>query len=116
MDLKDLSSKNLQKTTIYNLASFLTSFEIQRYCHNEVRFNGVYYRDNLLDKIKDGAFITNLDEYSDIGTDWIALYKLNNGITYFDSFAIEHIPKQIKRFIGNKICKEIMLKYKHMIQ
>ena len=106
MDLKDLSSKNLQKATIYNLASSLTSFEIQRYCHNEVRFDGVYYRDNLLDKIKDGAFITNLDEYSDIGSDWIALPKLNNGITYFDSFAIEHIPKQIKCFLAIKYAKK----------
>ena len=106
MDLKDLSSKNLQKTTIYNLASSLTSFEVQRYCHNEVRFNGVYYRDNLLDKIKDGAFITNLDEYSDIGTDWIALYKLNNGITYFDSFAIEHIPNKLNVLLVIKYAKK----------
>ena len=44
----------------------------------------------------------NLDEYSDIGTNWIALYSLNNDVTYFDSFGVEHIPKEIKIFIGNK--------------
>ena len=25
-----------------------------------------------------------------------------NNIIYFDSFAVEHIPKEIKKFIGNK--------------
>ena len=44
----------------------LTNFEIQKY-QNEPRFNGVYSRDSL-QKIKDGAYITNLDKYSDIGT------------------------------------------------
>ena len=67
---------------------------------NESRFNGVYSRDNL-SKIKDGAYVINLDEYSDIGTHWIALYVKNNDITYFDSFGVEHIPKEIKAFIKN---------------
>ena len=44
----------------------------------------------------------NLDEYSDIGTHWIGLYALNNNVTYFDSFGVEHIPKEIKTFIDNK--------------
>ena len=76
----------------------LTNFEIQKYYKNEPRFNGVYSRDNL-PKIKDGAYIINLDEYSDIGTHWVALYVQNNGVTYFDSFGVEHIPKEIKAFI-----------------
>ena len=42
------------------------NFEIQKY-QNEPRFNGVYSRDNL-PKIKDGAYVIYLDEYSDIGT------------------------------------------------
>ena len=45
----------------------LTNFEIQKYYQNEPRFNGGYSRDNL-QKIKDGAYTINLDEYSDIGT------------------------------------------------
>ena len=80
----------------------LTDFEIQKY-QNEPRFNGVYYRDNL-PKIKDGAYGINLDEYSDIGTHWVALY-VNNNVTYFDSFGVEHIPKEIKAFINNKNIK-----------
>ena len=82
----------------------LTNFEIQKYYQNEPRFNGVYSRDNL-PKIKDGAYVINLDEYSDIGTHWIALYIQNNDVTYFDSFGVEHIPKEIITFIGNKNIK-----------
>ena len=73
---------------------FLTNFEIQKYCQNEPRFNGVFSRDNP-PKIKDGACVTNLDEYLDIGTHWIVLYVYNNDVTYFDSFEVEHIPKEI---------------------
>ena len=78
----------------------LTNFEIQKY-QNEPRFNGAYSRDNLPNKIKDGAYVKNLDEYSDIGAHWIALYVKDNDITYFDSFGVEHIPKEIKAFIKN---------------
>ena len=74
----------------------LTNFETKKYYQNESKFNGVYSGDNL---------ITNLDEYSDIGTNWIALYAHNNYVTYFDSFGVEHILKEIKTFIGNKNIK-----------
>ena len=56
-------------------------------------------------KIKDGAYVINLDDYSDIGTHWIALWVDNNSITYFDSFGVEYIPKEIKTFIRNKNIK-----------
>ena len=82
----------------------LTNFEIQKYYQNEPRFKGVYSRDNL-QKIKDGAYIINVDEYSDIGTHWDALYVQNNDVTYFDSFGVETIPKEIITFIGNKNIK-----------
>ena len=74
----------------------LTNFEIQKYYKNESKFNGVYSRDNLPDKIKDGAYIINLDEYSDIATHSVALYvRKANNVTYFDSFEVEHILKEI---------------------
>ena len=82
----------------------LTTFEIQKYYQNEPRFNAVYSRDNLT-KIKYGAYIINLDEYSNIGTHWVALYVHNDDVTYFDSFGVEHIPKEIKTFINNKNIK-----------
>ena len=93
----------------------LTNFEIQKYYQNESRFNCVYSRDNLT-KIKDGAYIINLDEYSDIGTHWVAFYVHNDDITYFDSFGIEHIPKEIEAFINNKKIKTNIFRIKHMIQ
>ena len=80
----------------------LTNFEIQAYYQNEPRFIGVYSRGNLPDKIKDGAYVINLDEYSNIGTHWIALYVNNRTVIYFDSFGIEHIPKEVNKFIGSR--------------
>ena len=80
----------------------LTNFEIQKYYQNEPRFNGVYSRDNL-PKLKDGAYVINLGKYSDIGTHWLALYVMNNDVTYFDSFDVEHIPKEIKAFIDRSL-------------
>ena len=80
----------------------LTNFEIQAYYQSEPRFIGVYSRDNLPDKIKDGAYVINVDEYSDIGTHWIALYVNNKTVTYFDSFGIEHISKEVKKIFNNK--------------
>ena len=73
----------------------LTNFEIQKYYQNQPNFNGVYSRENV-PNIKDGAFVINLDEYSDIGSHWIALYVLNNGVIYFDYFGVEHILKKLK--------------------
>ena len=89
----------------------------------------MYSRDNLpggsSTEIKDGAYIINLDEYSDIGTHWVALHVNNNNInnnnnnnnniknnnnnnnsnnvTYFNSFGVEHIPKEIKTTINCRL-------------
>ena len=67
---------------------------MQKYYQNEPRFSGIYSRDNLPENIKDGAYVINLDEYSDIGIYWVVLYALNNTVTYFDNFGVEHIPKR----------------------
>ena len=56
-------------------------------------------------KIKDGAYVINLDEYADVGTHWIALFCRRSEIVYFDSFGVEHVPEDIEEFIGNKIIK-----------
>ena len=80
----------------------LTNFEIQEYYQNEPRFNGVFSRDNLPSNIKNDAYVINLGEYHDIGTHWIALYVNNKTIIYFDSFGVEHIPREIIKFIARK--------------
>ena len=78
-----------------------TNFEIQKYYRKESNLNGVYSRNNL-PKIKEGTFIINLYEYESIETYQVALYVNDNNVTYFDSFGVEHIPKEITKFIGNK--------------
>ena len=84
----------------------LTNFKIQEYYKNEPRFNGVYSKDNLPKTIKrETASIVNLDNYKNTGTPWTALYVNNNKVIYFDSFGVEHIPKEIKRFIEHKNIK-----------
>ena len=74
----------------------LTNFE---------RFNGVFSRDNLGSTVKNGAYVIILDEYHDIGTHWVALYVNNKIVTYFDSFGVEHIPKEIMKLIA---CEKII--------
>ena len=83
----------------------LTNIEISEYYANEPRFNGVYSRNNLPNKIKKGAYVINLDEYENTGIHWIALFVKTKYTVYFNSFGIEHIPKKINKFIGNKNIK-----------
>ena len=45
----------------------LTNFEIQKCYQRETKFNAVYSRNNL-PKIKDGAYVLNLDESKSIET------------------------------------------------
>ena len=91
----------LEEVRIFNAVSSLTKFEIQKYYQNKPKLNGVYFRNNL-PKIKDVAYVINLDEYKSIGTHWISWYVNGNNIICFDSFGVGHIPKEIKKFIGNK--------------
>ena len=75
--------------------------------------------------MKDVVYIMNLNEYSDIGTHWIALYALNNNFTCLDSFGVQHIPNEIKKIVErsliNKSIKSSLIatnniEYKNMIQ
>ena len=81
----------------------LTNFEIQKYYQNKSRFSGVYSRDNLPKRMKDEAYVINLDEYADAGTHRTALYVKNIEITYFDSFGVEHVPEETEDLLGIKI-------------
>ena len=98
----------------------LTNFGIQEYYQNEPRFNGVFSRDNLPNNsnnnnIKNGAYVINLDEYRNIGTHWAALYVNNKTIIYFDSFGVEHIPREIMKFIGNEQSSSVKARNKNII-
>ena len=80
----------------------MTNIEISEYYKNEPRFNGVYSRNNLPNKIKKGVYVINLDEYKNTGTHWVSLFVKTNEIIYFDSFGVEHIPKEINKFVRSK--------------
>ena len=69
----------------------LTNFEIQSCYQNKSKFNSVYSGNNL-PKIKDGAYVVNFGKYKSIRNYWMTLYV--NGDN--------DIPKEIKKFIGNK--------------
>ena len=94
----------------------LTNVEIQKYYQNEPRFNGVFSRNNLPKKIKDGAYVINLDEYAEVSTHWIALFCNKNIVIYFDSLGVEHVPEEINKFIENKNIKLTFFEYKKTIQ
>ena len=74
----------------------------------------MYSRNNLPNKIQKRAYVINLDEYENTGTHCVSLFVKPKYTTessslertiYFDSFGIEHIPKEINKFIGNSDIK-----------
>ena len=40
-----------------------------------------------------------------MGTHWVSLFVKSSEVIYFDSFGVEHIRKEINKFIGNKKIK-----------
>ena len=60
-----------------------------------------------LEKIKDGAYVINLDEYV---KHWIALFCTEIEVIYFDSFRVEHVPKDTEKFIEHKNIKTDVFK------
>ena len=100
------SKKNLNSLLPFHP---LANIEISEYYKNDPRFNGVYSRNNLPNKIKKGAYVINLDEYENTGTHWVSLFVKTKYTVYFDSFCVEHIPKEINKFIRNDTTKSSSL-------
>ena len=101
-----------KKKNLNSLLPFhpLTNIKISEYYKNEPKFNGVYSRNNLPNKIKKGAYVINLDEYENTGTQWVSLFVKPKYTIYFDSFGVEHIPKEINKFFGNNNIKSNMFR------
>ena len=98
------------------ISSIFINFKVEKYYQRERKLNAIYSRDNL-PKIKDEAYLVNLDEHESSGTHWIALYANNDNVTYIDSFGVEKHSKEIKKMIQNKkILQQIFIEYKHLIQ
>lgn len=47
--------------------------------------------------------IVNLDSFKGNGTHWVAYYKNNNNIEYFDSFGNLQPPLEILEYLGNNV-------------
>ena len=100
-----------------------TNFEIQRYYQNDaplssvnkptvnqeqrtyfrlsnVRLNGIYSKNNL-PEIKDGTYVIRMST-NQIGTQCMTMYVNGNNVTYFDSFGVEYIPKEIKLIVDRQ--------------
>ena len=81
----------------------LTNFKIQKYYKNEPRFNGVYSRNNLPKKVKDGAYIINLDEYEDVGTHCIALFCKKKKLFISIVLVLNIFLKKLKNLLKNSL-------------
>ena len=79
----------------------LKNIEITNYFNDKSSFNGVFSRKNL-PKIKDGAYVINLDDKNSKGTHWVSLFIDRNTALYFHSFGIEYILQEVLNKIRNK--------------
>ena len=61
----------MEKNGIFNAAPFFNKFWNTKAWREWIIFNGVYSRNNLPEKIEDGAYVINLDKYADVGMHWI---------------------------------------------
>ena len=93
----------------------MTNIEILKYYQNESRFNGVYSRNNLSKKIKDGAYVVNLDEYADDEVHWIAMFQVMM-LLILIVLILNMFLKKLSILLEIKICKQIYLEYKQIIQ
>ena len=73
-----------------------------KYYKNEPRFNGVFSRNNLPEKIKDGAYIINLDDMQMLAH--IGMLYFVTGIKMYISIVLvlNIFLKKLKSFVGNK--------------
>ena len=72
----------------------LNNIEITNCFNNEPRFNGVSLR-NSLAKIKDGAYVINLDDKDSKETHCVLLFINKNIAVHFDSFGIGYILQEV---------------------
>ena len=72
----------------------LSNFEITKYFNDEPRFNGIFSRNNL-PRIKDRAYVINLDDKNSKETHWVSWFVDKNLAVYLDSFGIEDIPQEV---------------------
>ena len=61
----------------------------------------VFLTDNL-PRIKDEAYVINLDDKQSKGAHWVTLFIARNTAVYFDSFGTEYISQEVLSKIKDK--------------
>ena len=61
-----------------------------------------FFSKNNLPRIKDEAYVTNLDDKKCKISHWVSLSIDRNTTAYFDSFGIEYIPQEVLNIIRDK--------------
>ena len=98
--LKGISGRGVRRAgrgytiKIFSSTPSFKQYKITNYFNNDPKFNGVFLRKNL-HRIKDEAYVINLDHKNSKGTHWVSLFIDRNIALYFDSFAIEYIPLDV---------------------
>ena len=92
----------MEKNWIFNAASSFNKLWNTKVLPEWTTFNGVYSRNNLRKKIKDRAYVKNLDEYADLGENCLTLFCNKSEAAYLDRFGVEHVFEEIKEFVGNE--------------
>ena len=106
----------MEKNGVFVPPDPLTNFEIQKHNQNEPRFNGAYSRNNLPEKIKDVAYVINLDEYTDVGTHWISLFCKKVKFRILMLLVLNPFLKKLKNLLEIKTQQLTFFKYKQTIQ
>ena len=106
----------LKNNGIFNTASSFNKFWKQKYYKNEARFNDVFSRNSLPKKIKDGAYLINLDEYADVDTRWIALFCKKMKVFILIVLVLNIFLKKVKNLSEIKTYKLISFEYNKTIQ
>ena len=79
----------------------LNNIETANYFKCKSRFNSVFSINNL-PRIKDGAYVRNLDEKYSKGTHWVSLFIDRNISACFDTVGIEYIAQEVLKKIRDK--------------
>ena len=102
IDKLDLQNPN-RNMALGNLSIYYTRKNVKStYNNNKFKISAPTWN-SLPNKIKKGAYVINLDEYENTDTHWVSLFVKPKYRVYFDSFGIEHIPKEVNKFINNDI-------------
>ena len=90
----------------------LNNIKIINYFKYEPRFNGEFSRNNL-PKIKNGAYVINLNDENIKGTHWVLLLIDKNTAVYFDFFGIGYIQQEVLNKFKDKSITHNIVKIQH---